>query len=144
MGNTVHANWTDDSGKMNIKAILMPVGSSTDVLVDGMIQGTATFEGAGIDRWYEATANHNPDWYAILTNPYFRAGAPFLSVVGADGTEHTVYFVQQGESGAFYDMNGLAIGTESPDTAAIIAAFASADQIVLHQGGLSAVFELYH
>lgn len=144
MGNTVHANWTDDEGKMNIRAIIMPRGSSTDALVDGMIQGTATFDGVGIERWYEATANHNPDWYAILTNPYFQAGAPFLTVVGADGTEHTIYFVQQGESGTFYDMNGLAIGTQSPDTAAIIAAFASADQIVLHQGGLSAVFELYH
>lgn len=144
MGNTVHANWTDDSGKMNIKAILMPEGSSTDALVDGMIQGTVTFEGEGVERWYEATENHNPDWYEILMNPYFQAGAPFITAVGADGTEHTIYFVQQGESGAFYDMNGLAIGTESPDTAAIIAAFASADQIVLHQGGLSAVFELYH
>ncbi len=144
MGNTVHANWTDDSGKMNIKGIIMPRGSSTDALVDGMIQGTATFDGEGVVRWYEATENHNPDWYAILTNPYFQAGAPFLTVVGADGTEHTIYFVQDGQAGTFYDMNGLAIGTESPDTAAIIAAFASADQIVLHQGGLSAVFELYH
>ncbi len=144
MGQTVHANWVDGQGKMNIKAILMPKGTGTDALTDAMIQGTATFEGAGIKRWYEATENHNPDWYEILTNPYFQAGAPFLTVVGADGTEHTIYFVQQGEAGTFYDMNGLAIGTESPDTAAIIAAFASADQVVLHQGGLSAVFELYH
>ncbi|MBQ7389645.1 MAG: bacterial Ig-like domain-containing protein [Clostridia bacterium] len=144
MGNTVNATWVDSQGKMNIKAILMPRGSSTDALTDGMIQGTATFDGIGVERWYEATENFEAEWAAILQNSYFQAGAPFLTAVGPDGTAHTIYFVQEGESGTFYDMNGLAIGTGSPDTAAIITAFATADQVVLHQGGLSAVFELYH
>ena len=144
MGNTVNATWVDSQGKMNIKAILMPRGSSTDALIDGMIQGTATFDGIGVERWYEATENFEAEWAAILQNPYFQAGAPFLTAVGPDGTAHTIYFVQEGESGTFYDMNGLAIGTESPDTAAIITAFATAEQVVLHQGGLSAVFEIYH
>lgn len=144
LGQPTNANWVDGQGKMNIKATLMPRGTGIEALTDGMIQGTATFDGAGFKRWYEQTENFNADWAAILQNPYFQAGAPFLSVTAEDGTVHTVYFIQKGELGSFYDMNGLEIGTQSPDTAAIIGAFAAADQVALHQGGLSVIFELYH
>lgn len=136
-------NWVDEDGKMNIEAILMPVGNNVEALNDGYIQGTASIDGVGIDRWYEATENHNPEWYSILTNPAFAAGAPFITAFDQDGNAHTLYLVQDGASGTFYDLSGKVLGTDASHQA-IIMAFATTDKAVLHQGGLSVVFEFYH
>jgi len=136
-------NWVDENGKMNIEAILMPRGNNVEALNDGYIQGTASIDGVGIDRWYEATENHNPEWYSILTNPAFAAGAPFITAFDQDGNAHTLYLVQDGASGTFYDLSGKVLGTDASHQA-IIMAFATTDKAVLHQGGLSVVFEFYH
>lgn len=137
-------NWTDASGKMNILAVLMPKANSAADLTDGMIQGTVSLDGVGVDRWYEATENFNAEWATILQHPAFAQGAPFITVFDQEGNAHTLYLVQDGTGGGtFYDVNNNALGTD-PSHQAIIMAFATSDKIVLHQGGMSIIFELYH
>ena len=140
----VKGGWVDSTGNMNIKAILMPRGNSTEALQDAMIQGTVVTDGNGIERWYDTTnENFNMDWATILQHSAFAAAAPFITVHDSEGTAHTLYFVQQGTSGTFYDISNKALGTDASHTA-IIQAFAAADEIILHQGGLSVLFEMYH
>ena len=138
LGTEKHASWIDKEGKMNIEAILMPAGNDVSALEDAMIQGTLNVGNTTVERWYTS-----PEWYSILSHSKFAAGCPFLTVIDKNGDSHTIYFVQEGEGGTFYNMNGEAIGA-SADTVTIIDAFATADQVILHQGGLSAIFELYH
>ena len=143
-GGAFKGNWVDESGKMNIEAILMPRGNNVDALNDGMIQGTASIDGVGIDRWYDPqNENFSLEWATILQNPAFAQGAPFITAFDQDGNAHTLYLVQSGESGTFYDVNNKQLGTD-PSHNAIIMAFATTDKVVLHQGGLSVVFEFYH
>ena len=145
----MNASWIDQNGNMNIKAALMSnANSAEEALYDVMVQGTVATDGDGINRWREfdtTTGAPKTDWAAIMVlmqNKPEVAACPFITVYGADGTAYTMYFVQQGESGTFYDLDGKAIGTESPQTAAIIGALVAADEVVLHQGGLSVLFEL--
>lgn len=150
-GTAMNASWVDAKNNMNIKAALMGnADNAEEALYDVMVQGTVATDGDGINRWREfdtTTGAPKTDWAAIMvlmqTKPEVAA-CPFITVYGADGTAYTMYFVQQGESGTFYDLDGKAIGTESPQTAAIIGALVAADEVVLHQGGLSVLFELYH
>lgn len=141
----VKGGWVDNTGKMNIKAILMPRGNNAqEALSDGMIQGTILNDGQGIERWYDPTnENFSMEWATILQHPAFAQGAPFITVYDAAGTAHTLYLVQEGQNGTFYDLNNNALGTD-PSHMAIIQAFATADEIILHQGGLSVLFEMYH
>lgn len=150
-GTAMNASWVDANNNMNIKAALMSnADSAEEALYDVMVQGTVATDGDGINRWREFDPNTGApktDWAAIMvlmqTKPEV-ASCPFITVYGADGTAYTMYFVQQGEGGTFYDLDGKAIGTESPQTTAIIGALVAADEVVLHQGGLSVLFELYH
>ena len=141
MGLNLKADWTDSNGQMCIRAALMPAVNNANDLADGMIQGTVHLDGCNVDRWYDPTSpNFNMEWATILQHPAFALGAPFMTVTGADGTNYTIYYA----NGAFFDMNNNQIGADLATQAAIIQALATADQIVLHQGGLSVVFELYH
>ena len=144
-GGQMNANWVDATGNMNILSVLMPKGNDTSALQDGMIEGTVTVDGNGIERWYNPATpeNINPDWVNILQNPAFAAGAPFITAFDAEGNAHTLYFVQQGDSGTFYDVQGRVLGTDVSHQA-IIMAFATSEIAVLHQGGLSVIFELNH
>lgn len=131
-------NWVDANGKMNIEAILMPRGSDTSALTDAMIQGTVDIDETVIDRWY--TSEY---WNPILTNFYFQNGAPVLTAYDAAGNAYTIIYTGMEGAQAFCDINGNFIGTD-PSHTAIIMAFATAEEVVLHQGGLSAILEFYH
>jgi hypothetical protein len=142
----VNGNWVDSNGQMNIKAILMPRGSNAqEALSDAMIQGTVIIDGTGIERWYDSTnENFDMDWATILQHPAFSQGAPFITVHDESGAAHTLYLVQNSDgSGTFYDVQGRQLGTDASHQA-IIMAFATADEVVLHMGGLSVLFEFYH
>lgn len=128
------ASFTKDE-KLNILGALMPNVDSAEQLQDGMIQGTLLFDGKGTERWYT-----NPDWYSILTNPKFAQGKYFLSVADDAGATHTIAVDTANNGLALSD---LAANPILPGSAAF-APFATADQIVLHVGGLSVIFELYH
>lgn len=127
------ASLTKD-GKLNIIAALMPNADSAEELADGMIEGTVLIDGKGTERWLT-----NPDWLAILMSSYFQAGKYCLSTTDSNGVTHTI--VADTSTGLdLYDLAGNRIlpGSEA------FAPFASANQIVLHYGGLSVIFELYH
>lgn len=145
-GASFKGSWVDAKGQMNIKAVLMPEAENAEqALTDAMIQGTIHVDGVGIDRWYDPTSeSFNMEWATILQSQAFAAGAPFITVHDAAGNAHTVYFVQQGNSGTFYDLSGNVLGSDPANHAAIIQAFATADEIILNQGGLSIIFEMYH
>ena len=84
------------------------------------------------------------EWATILQSAAFQAGAPYLTVFSG-GTAYTIYFVQtSATSGYFCDINGHIIDGTLQSDVAIFGAFATADEIVLHQGGLSVIFDLYH
>ena len=136
-GNIVDAN-----GKMNIKGLLMAEGTSASEIVTGIdAQGAIYFDEHGISRFVTAD---NLTWAAIQQ---ISAGAqmmgaqmpPFFTVQDAEGNSHTIYFNGQ----TFVDLQGRALGTDMSH-AALATAFATADTVVLTQGGLSVVFELYH
>ena len=141
-------DFCDGNGKMNIKGVLMPVGSDpAEVLGDAMIQGTLTFEGEGIKRWYEQTENFNLDWAAILTNENFQGGAFALSVQDAEGKTHTLMVAPSADmtSMSLFDMNGNQLNPyDQADYMAAIAPFVTADTVTLSVGGLSVIFEFYH
>ena len=127
------ASMTKDN-KLNIIAALMPNADSAEELADGMIEGTLLIDGKGIERWMT-----NSDWLTILMSSYFQAGKYCLSTTDSNGVTHTI--VADASNGLdLYDLAGNRIlpGSEA------FAPFASANQIVLHYGGLSVVFELYH
>ena len=145
-----HANIVDGEGKMNIKGVLMPSGSNTDILKtpEGVqISGLFYIDGTGINRYYNPAdmTTFNMEWATILQSAAFQAGAPYLTVFDANGTAYTVYFVAtSATSGYFCDINGHIIDGTLQSDFAIFSAFAAADEIVLHQGGLSVIFDLYH
>lgn len=136
-GNIVDAN-----GKMNIKGLLMAEGSNAAEIVTGIdAQGAIFFDKHGISRF---ATEDNLIWAAIKQ---ISAGAqmmgaqmpPFFTVQDAEGNTHTIYFNGQ----TFVDLQGRALGTDASHMA-LAAAFTTADTIVLTQGGLSVVFEMYH
>ena len=146
-GADFKGSWVDSKGQMNIKAVLMPEATNAqEALTDGMIQGTVIIDGDGIERWYDPTSeNFNMEWATILQSAEFQAGVPYMTVHDAAGNAHTIYFIQTGETtGDFYDINGNVLGSDPAAHAPIIQAFATADEIILHQGGLSILFEMYH
>ena len=128
------ASFTKDD-MLNIIGALMPNADSAEELADGKIQGTLLIDGKGAERWYT-----NPDWYSILTNSRFQLAQYCLSVTDDAGVTHTIIADTTGGGLNLYDLAGTQI---LPGSAAF-APFASASQIVLHYGGLSVVFELYH
>ena len=127
-------NIVDGDGKMNIKGALMREGNDISALNDAMIQGAIYTDGTGIDRWYTAQP-----WGTIINHPAFAQAAPFLTVYDQAGTAHTIFY----NGVTFCDLMNNPIGTQAAH-ADLIAAFAAADEIVLQQGGLSVLFELYH
>ena len=148
-GGKAHANIVNGEGKMNIKGVLMPSGSNTDILStpEGVqISGLFYIDGEGINRYYDPTdmSTFSMEWATILQSAAFQAGAPYLTVFSG-GTAYTIYFVQtSATSGYFCDINGHIIDGTLQSDVAIFGAFATADEIVLHQGGLSVIFDLYH
>lgn len=149
-GGAAHANIVDGEGKMNIKGVLMPSGSDTDILAtpEGVqISGLFYIDGNGINRYYNPAdmTTFNMEWATILQSAAFQAGAPYLTVRDANGTAYTIYFVQTSPTtGYFCDINNNIIDGSRESDFAIFKAFAAADEIVLHQGGLSVIFDLYH
>ena len=139
IGAPLSGDIVNADGKMNLIATLMPNVSSAEDLTDAMIQGTISVDGVGVDRWY-AGENASEYWTSILTHPAFAQGASFLTAYGADGVAYTIYY--NGET--FCDAATNAPLTECANVANIATAFATADKIMLHLGGLSAIFELYH
>lgn len=136
----VSCNFVDGDGMMNMKVLLMPGGSNAaDALADVMAQGTVKIgDDSGIERWREGDTFW-ADIYAFMGYNPTAAGAPFLTVKGADGTDYTMCYA--GDLG-FIDLQGNAV---SPAThAELLDAFATADEIILSQGGMSMLFELYH
>lgn len=130
-------NFVDSSGKMNIKGLLMASGSDAELIIGGVdAQGSMAFDKHVIDR-----NQTNASWQAIYGHPYFRGGAPVLTVYAADGTAHSMIFA--GTDVGFVDVSGKVIGTDASH-GALLAAFGAANQITLTQGGISVVFEFYH
>ncbi len=142
--NAYSASWVDSDGNMNIKAALMSnADNASEALSDILVQGTVATDGSGINRWRDTSSDWSEIMAAIGKNTAL-ASYPFITVYGSDGTAYTMYFVQQGAGGTFYDLEGEIIGGGSSITTEIITALATADEVVLHQGGLSVLFELYH
>ncbi len=141
---TLKGNWVDANGKMNIKAALMNnADSAAAALTDINVQGGVYTDGTGIDRWRQPGADWGAIMAAVQQNPAMAA-CPFITVYDQAGTAYTLYFVQEGTGGMFYDLsNNMAI-TDSPNAMAICLALATADEVVFHQGGLSILFEFYH
>lgn len=143
--NTGFGNFVDKSGKMNIKAVLMPEGSDVSAVIGNpYTSGAMNIGGTAISKDFT-----NPDpqtyalWHSILTHSAFQQGAPFLTVRDDQGNYHTLYMVTEGPAAGIYDLNNRPLGTDASH-AAIAAAFQNADQIMLTQGGLAVVFEYYH
>ena len=143
-------NWCDNTngGKMNIKAALMNNSSNAaDALNDVYVQGGVYTDGTGIDRFMS-----DETWMQILTHPALAQGAPFIVVYDAYGNANVLYAAGTG----IYDLSGREFNASSVmsdmtappasgyNHAAIYQAFATADEIVLYQGGLAVLFELYH
>ena len=150
LGEAGLGNWCDNTngGKMNIKAALMNnANNAADALTDVYVQGGVYTDGTGIDRFMS-----DETWMQILTHPALAQGAPFIVVYDAYGNANVLYAAGTG----IYDLNGREFNMNSVMTdmsaspasgynhAAIYQAFASADEIVLYQGGLAVLFALYH
>ncbi len=135
LGQTGFGSFVDKNNMLNVQALLM--ASSDDAgaaVVDVTAQGLLMANGNGLNR-YQTDAL----WQAILTHPALAAGAPFLSVIGEDGNPYVLYF----DGTTFCDIYGRALGTDASH-AYYQAAFAASDTVVLTQGGLSVILELYH
>ena len=147
MGADIHASFVDSSNKMNIIGALMVNSSNAaDALGDITVQGCILTDGNGLNRWYSGELA-DPTWTGIYTamttvKPEL-AKAPILLVHDASGNAQVLIYDGNAISG-FCDVTGAAIGTNPAAHAAIIQAFATADEITLFQGGLAILFELYH
>ena len=135
LGQTGFGSFVDSNGQMNIQLLLMASGNdATAVATRADAQGLIKFDDNVLDRYMT-----NPLWQGILTHPALALGAPFLSVVGADGNTYVIYF----DGTTFCDIYGNALGTDASHQY-YAAAFMASDSVILTQGGLSVVFELYH
>ena len=127
---TVYASFSNSQGMMNIKGVMLYNMN----FKDWTAQGNITIDGHGINR------NHTDAvWLSILQSAGFQAGAPVLTVYSGD----TAYSVYQGADDNLYDLNNNKLGTQQ-EHAAYMGAFATANEIVLSQGGLSIVLQLFH
>ena len=126
----------DKSGKMSIEALLMASGTDASaVVLNAYTQGTMFVDEDGINRVLT-----DAQWQAILQNANFQGGAPFLTVVNGEEAT-TIYVIPPAEGvagGMFNAETGQAIGAEE------VMAFMAADKVVLSQGGISVLFELYN
>ena len=130
-------NWVSSDSMMNMKVLLMPDGTSAAAaLSDIYAQGTVKIGEGGIERWRDGDTFWADIWAFIAANPS-AGGAPFVTVKGSDGNYYTMCY-----NGSFVDLQGNAVtpGTHSD----LLNAFAQADEIILSQGGMSMLFELYH
>ena len=142
--SNLHASFVDSEGKMNIVGALMSnANNATEALTDIAVQGSILTDGTGLNRWYEGELA-DPAWQALymamVTVKPELAGAPILVAYDQNGAPQVLIFNGTG----FMDMNGNAIGADIATQAAIIQTFATADEVVLFQGGLAVLFELYH
>ena len=123
---------------MNIQGLLMSNGANAEEAVTAIgVSGNMTIGDTGAIRLAD-----NQLWATITSlfgvNPAL-ASAPFLTVYDSTGNAHTIFF----DGATFRTLDGAQLGT-APEHAAVAAAFASADQVVLTQGGISVIFEFYH
>ena len=130
--NAMGATWIDSKGQMDIIAALMCESSdAAGAMSDMNVQGVVTVDGTGLNRM-----RTDGTWATIYGMcqyvPELKA-APFLTVYSGE-TAYTVYF----DGTTFNALPGQTITQE------LVLAFATADEIVLHQGGLSVMFQLYH
>ena len=134
--------FVDDSGKMNIQALLMPEGSNASQVVTGIgAQGILSIDGAGMNRVQGADNVH---WMTILQISQYAAQTtgqmpPFLTVYDEAGTPYTIFFNGQ----TFVDLQQRPLGTDASHMQ-LVAAFQAADKITLSMGGMSVVLEFYH
>ena len=131
-------NFVDKNNKMNIQGLLMSNGANAEEAVTAIgVSGNMTIGDTSAVRLAD-----NQLWATITTlfgvNPALAA-APFLTVYDSTGTAHTIFF----DGATFRTLDGAQFGTAA-EHAAVAAAFASADQVVLTQGGISVIFEFYH
>ena len=130
----------DANGKMNIKGLLMAKAYDAETIVKGVdAEGSIFFDNAGISRY-----KTDEDWlpiYQISSGAYMAYGTmpPFFTVNDAEGNMYSIYF----NGTTFVDLAGRELGTDASH-AAILGAFQAANTVVLTQGGMSVVFELYH
>ena len=135
-------SFVDDSGKMNIQALLMPEGNNASQVVTGIgAQGILSIDGAGMNRVQGADNVH---WMTILQISQYAAQTtgqmpPFLTVYDEAGTPYTIFFNGQ----TFVDLQQRPLGTDASH-AAIMAAFQAAEDVTLTMGGISVVLEFYH
>ena len=147
MGLNLHATFVDSTNKMNIKGALMSnADNAAEALTDIAVQGSIFTDGTGLNRWYEGELA-DPAWsmiyMAMTTVKPELAGAPILIAYDQTGAPQVLIYDGNQISG-FCDINGNAIGTDLATQAAILQTFATADEVVLFQGGLAVLFELYH
>lgn len=147
LGQAGLGNWVSGD-KMNIKGALMNNSdNAADALTDVYVQGGIYTDGAGLDRFMTSET-----WMTILTHPALAQGAPFLVVHDQAGNAYVLY--HNGTNlcdltGRVFDATSIGADMSNPSLgtlnhAAIYQAFATADEITLHQGGLSVLFEFYH
>lgn len=140
-------SFVDGNGNMNIKAVLMQEADESSMqtgLSDVEIQGAVLTDGFGIDRFRESDY-----WSKIygLTHPLaginmLKNNAAFLTVY-YNGQAYTLWT----DGTNLYDLNFNQFSLESVQNGTHYAhyvAFTQADEIVLHQGGLSILFDFYH
>ena len=145
--NNLHSSFIDSTGKMHIEGALMSnANNAAEALTDIAVQGSILTDGTGLNRWYEGELA-DPAWsmiyMAMTTVKPELAGAPILVAYDQTGAPQVLIYDGNAVSG-FCDINGNAIGTDLATQAAIIQTFATSDEVVLFQGGLAVLFELYH
>ena len=146
-GGAVSATWVND-GKMNMKGLLLSNGETFDAMLSNInAEGTIMIDGAGINRVIDGTSPWSQILAYIMSDPSTAAqkGASPYITVEKDGVAYTICYVSTSATeGYFVDLNDNMVMGTNPDQAALLAAFATADQAVLYQGGMAIMFELYH
>ena len=123
-------SYLDANGKMNIKAVLLYDGGFNNP----MAQGSVNVNGTVSDK------NHtNAHWLNILYHPAFEQKAPFFTVC-VGGEQYSIFYAGQGL--VVCDLLGNPLTGDA--LAQYQTLFANATEVVLTQGGLSVILELYH
>ncbi len=150
LGTFVNPDGTNKN-TMNIKAVLMAEGSDAQVIVTGVdAEGTLLIGSDGIVR-----LKGNEYWDAIYSSvspadgsPIFLGGAPILTVYDKNGIPQTAICVPTATDSSTGFVTSFAVldmaGQPVQNNAALMAAFQSAENITLTQGGLTVIFEFYH
>ena len=129
--------WVDGDGMMNMQAMVMADGeSAAAAMSDVNSQGSVKIgEYGGIERWREGDTFWSDVYTAIVSG---AGAAPFVTVHDAEGNYYSLMF----NGSAFVDLQG---NTVTPGThAALLEAFATADEVIFSMGGMSILFDLYH